>query len=82
MVTTLILQSIRDMRDDLRSFDWLSWVEIRDGAKVSDNRFWKSLEDVLKAYQPFVMLMRLADADAQPCMDYLLNAFDKAKKSV
>lgn len=84
--TFLTLQSIRNMCDDLRSFDWLSWVEVGDGLAVSelmiDNRFWKSLEDVLKACQLLVVVMRMVDANAQPCMGLIAHAFQKAKEVV
>lgn len=75
----LTLHNIRDMHEGLRSFDWLPWVDIGDGTKVSelmiDNRFWKGLEDVLKASQSFVVVMRLAGANVVPSMGYILHAF-------
>ena len=83
----LTLQSLYEARNNLRTFDWSKWVrgnptclEVSD--TVINTRFWVSVEDLLKASEPVLKVLRIVDGDTKPNMVYLHGAFQAAKKAI
>jgi len=83
----LTLESLYQARDNLRKFDWARWARnnetcIQVSKYVLSTRFWLTIEDLLRASEPIIKVLRLVDSDSNPTMAYLQGAFLEAKKAI
>lgn len=82
----LTLQSIKKAKDNLRKFDWSRWANNTNGLEVADlminTRFWMRIDDLLKASEPILKVLRIVDGDSKPSMPFLHGAFLEAKKAI
>ena len=49
---------------------------------VLNTRFWLTIEDLLRASELIIMVLRLVGSDSKPNMAYLQGAFLEAKKAI
>ena len=83
----LTLESLYQARDNLRKFDWARWARknptcIQVSKYVLSTTFWLTIEDLLRASEPIIRVLRLVDSDSKPNMAYLQEAFLEAKKAI
>lgn len=73
----------------MRKFDWANWAKgsakatCLDVADIVINpRFWLAVDEILKASEPILKVLRIVDADTKPNMAYLHGAFIEARKAI
>ncbi|OVA02017.1 zinc finger protein [Macleaya cordata] len=88
----LTLQSIVSFKDPLHQmFTSTTWMQSalskqRAGLEITetllDPLFWSQCAQILKVTEPLLAVLHLAGSEERPCMGYLFDAMDKAKKGI
>lgn len=88
----LTLKTIVSLRDPLShmftSNAWTSssFSKQRAGSEVAeimvDSHFWSLCDKILKVTKPLLSVLQLTDSEERPCMGYIYDAMEKAKRSI
>lgn len=83
----LTLQIIEQAKENLRKFDESKWTRgnqtsLDVSETILNTHFWLSLEDLLKASEAVLKVLKIVDGDTNPNMAYLHGVFLEAKKAI